>query len=106
MSKPRGNGFPFAKIVVVFALALIVGVGLCGLDLFLGLKGIGKSGPGINFGPIDILSLVVMLLSAIGLVIMLIAWALSAIIRGFGFGRDSNEPQKLFDDKDGEDLKK
>ena len=106
MSKPRGNGFPFAKIVVVFALPLIVGFGLCGLDLYLGSKGIGKGTEELAVGPIDGLSLIVMLLSAVGLVIMLIAWALSAIIRGLGFGRDSSEPQKLFDDKDGGDLKK
>lgn len=103
MSSPRGSGFPFAKIVVVLALAFIAGIGLCGLDYFLASQGIGKSTQEFGVGPLDAVSLVVMVLSLASLVLMLIAWALSAIVRSLG--PDSNEPQKLLDKKDDRDLK-
>ena len=99
MSRPQGSGFPFAKIVVVLALALIAGLGLCGLDYLLASRGIGKSTQEFGVGPLDGISLVVMFLSACGLVIMLIAWMVGAAIGSFGRGPDS-EPQELFDDKD------
>ncbi len=105
MSSPRGSGFPFAKIVVVLALAFITGIGLCGLDYFLGSKGIGRSGgQEFSVGPLDAVSLIVMILSLAGLVLMLIAWAISAAVGSFS--RENNAPQKLFDEKDDGDLKK
>ena len=42
MSKPLVDRIPFAKIVSVLAVALGVGIGLCGLDFFLGSHGIGR----------------------------------------------------------------
>jgi hypothetical protein len=71
--------FPFAKIVVGMALCLLLGIGLCGLDIFLGSHGYGKTGGEFSAGPIDNLSLAVMVLSAIGLVLSLAAWILAAI---------------------------
>jgi hypothetical protein len=34
-----GKGFPFAKIVVVLAIAFLVGLGLCGLSFVLSAHG-------------------------------------------------------------------
>ncbi len=105
MSGPRGSGFPFAKIVVAMAVALIVGMGLCGLDYFLGSQGIGKSRQEFSVGPLDGISLVVMFLSFCGLLITLIAWMISTAVGSFSRGQD-NEPQKLFDDEDDTDSRK
>src|SRR5579863_7273749 len=102
MSSPHGSGFPFAKIVVVLALAFIAGIGLCGLDYFLASQGIGKSHQEFGVGPLDAVSLAVMVLSLAGLVLMLIAWAISAAVGSFS--RDANTPQKLLDEKDNNDL--
>ncbi len=80
MSKPQARGFPFAKIVVILAAAFGIGVGLCGLDFFLAAKGIGKSTEEFGVGPLDSVSLLVMLLSLGGLILTLIAWAIAAAV--------------------------
>ena len=74
----------FAKMVAVMAVSLLLGVGLCGLDIALGAHGIGRSNEQFSVGPLDGLSLLVMGLSAIGLVVCLIAWAVAAIVGGIG----------------------
>ena len=79
--------FPFAKIVIVMAVCLLVGVGLCGLDFALGAHGIGKPKEEFSVGPLDGVSLVVMVLSGAGLVVSLIVWALAAIVGNAGSGR-------------------
>jgi hypothetical protein len=104
MTSSRGSGFPFAKIVVVLALAFIAGIGLCGLDYFLASQGIGKSTQEFGVGPLDAVSLVVMVLSLAALVLMLIAWAISAAVGGFS--RGAMDTQKPFDEKDDNDLKR
>jgi hypothetical protein len=96
MSKSRARGFPFAKIVVFLAAAFGIGVGLCGLDYFLASKGIGKSTEEFGVGPLDSASLLVMLLSAAGLVLALIAWAIAAFWGSLLSGPKGGEPQKLF----------
>jgi len=80
MSNPTVKRFPFAKIVVVMAISFLVGVGLCGLDIALGAHGYGKTGE-FSVGPLDGISLVVMILSLAGLVLSLIVWLLAAIVR-------------------------
>lgn len=82
MTDPTPKRFPFAKIVIVMAVAFLVGLGLCGLDTVLGAYGIGKTGEEFNVGPLDGISLLVMGLSAAGLVLSLIVWALAAIVGG------------------------
>lgn len=103
MSGRPAGGVSFAKLVVVMAVAFGVGLGLCGLDYLLAANGIGKSTEEFGVGPLDGVSLVVMILSALGLVVTLVAWIIVAILGGFGIGRVSDEPQKLLDDKDDED---
>jgi hypothetical protein len=98
MSDPTKKRFPFAKIVAVMAVSFLAGLGLCGLDIALGAHGYGKTGE-FSAGPLDGLSLVVMILSGFGLIISLILWALAAIIRSVGSGSKPAEPQKLLDDE-------
>jgi hypothetical protein len=96
----RGGRISFPKVIAVLAVALGIGVGLCGLDYWLASRGIGKSTEEFGVGPLDSISLIVMLLSALGLVITTIVWVVAAIVGGFG--RNSNDPQKLFDNSDDE----
>jgi len=100
MSDPTEKRFPFAKIVIVMAVSFLVGVGLCGLDFALGANGIGKSGGEFSVGPLDGVSLVVMALSAAGLVLSLIVWLLAVIVRSASSGAAENSQQKLPDDHD------
>lgn len=77
---PWANRSIFAKLVTLFALAFVVGVGLCGLDFLLSAHGY-KSTEEFGVGPLDNVSLVVMLLSIVALIVTLIIWALTAISR-------------------------
>jgi hypothetical protein len=88
----------FAKVVTVFAVLFGLGVGLCGLDYLLAAKGIGKSTEEFGVGPLDGVSLVVMILSAFGLVITVIAWIIAAVV-GVSVKKVS-QPEKLFDEAD------
>ena len=63
------------------AIGLLVGIGLCGLDFGLAAHGIGKSTQQFGVGPLDGMSILVMALFALGLVLSLIVWAVSAIFR-------------------------
>jgi hypothetical protein len=78
VSKSPTGRYPFAKTVVGFAVAFMVGVGLCGVDYWLAAAGIGKSTEEFGVGPLDAASLIVMFFSAAGLVLTLIAWALNS----------------------------
>ncbi|MGA3373442.1 MAG: hypothetical protein ABSC48_16950 [Terracidiphilus sp.] len=82
--------FPFLKLVVVMAVGLLVGVGLCGLDFALAAYGIGKSTQEFGVGPLDGVSLVVMILFAAGLGLSLAAWLLAAIFGSMGSGDESD----------------
>ena len=53
MSEPSVSRISFAKVVVVLAVVFGIGVGLCGLDIFLASKGIGKSTEEFGVGPLD-----------------------------------------------------
>jgi hypothetical protein len=85
--------FSFAKLVVVMVIGLLVGAGLCGLDFALAAHGIGKSTQEFGVGPLDSVSLVVMVLSAAGLVLSLAAWLLAVIFGSTGSRDDSDGQQ-------------
>ena len=84
MSEAPKSRWSFAKVVVVMAVSFLVGLGLCGLDFVLGANGIGKRNEEFYVGPLDGISLVVMVVSAAGLVLSLILWGLVAIVRSMG----------------------
>src|ERR1700733_13682684 len=99
---PWANRSIFAKIATILAISLVIGIGLCGMDYFLAANGIGKSNEEFGIGPLDGVSMVVMILSAAGLVITLVLWFLAAIFGFGGRGRGDTQPQRLFDDSDKE----
>jgi hypothetical protein len=103
MSKPLVDRIPFAKILVVLAVAFGLGLGLCGLDFFLLLRGSQTHTQGFGVGPIGVLSLTVLILSGIGLVVATIVWVVLAVAGSAS--RKNSEPQQLLDDKDNEDFK-
>jgi hypothetical protein len=94
----RVGRISFAKVITVLAIAFGIGVGLCGLDYWLASHGIGKSTEEFGVGPLDNVSLIVMLLSAIGLVITTILWIVAIIVGSFRSKPDA--PQRLLDDSD------
>ena len=95
------EGFPFAKIVVVLAIAFGVGLGLCGLSFVAASAGFKSHEEfGVDSIGIASVSLIVMILSAAALVLAAMAWGLAAI---FGRGKGSSEPQTLLGDKDDAD---
>jgi hypothetical protein len=100
MSKPLVERITFAKVVTVLAVAFGLGIGLCGLDYLLAANGIGKSTEEFGVGPLDAVSLVVMVLSALGLVVTTFFWGVFAVAGSFS--RKDSEPQRLLDDKDDE----
>jgi hypothetical protein len=85
--------FSFAKLVVVMVVCFLVGVGLCGLDFALAARGLGKSTEEFSVGPLDAVSLVVMVLSAAGLVLSLAVWLLTAIFRSIVRKNDNDGQQ-------------
>jgi hypothetical protein len=98
MSERKASRISFAKVVTVFAVLFGIGVGLCGLDYLLAAKGIGKSTVEFGVGPLDGVSIVVMILSAFGLVITVIVWIVAAAVGNVG--KKVSQPQKLFDEAD------
>jgi hypothetical protein len=90
----------FPKIVTILAVVFGIGVGLCGLDYFLAAHNIGKSHEEFGVGPLDGVSILVMLLSAAGLVLAVLAWIVAAILGRTGSGRDEANPQTPFHSTD------
>ena len=103
MSKPLVDRIPFAKIITVLAVAFGLGIGLCGLDFFLAWRGIGKNMQEFGVGPLDALSLIVMVVSALGLVVVTFLWVVLAAVGSFS--RKDPEPLLLLDEKDETDGK-
>ena len=92
MSNPQTNRFPFAKVVVILAIAFLVGVGLCGIDYLLAANGIGKSTEEFGVGILDAPSLVIMCLSAACLIFTLILWAIAAVVSSIGPADGMDDP--------------
>jgi hypothetical protein len=91
----------FAKIFTVLAFAFIAGIGLCGVDAaFLS----NLPGPHEEFGPntfVGGIGLIALVLSALGLVLTLVAWLLSPLV-GYIRHKDS-ESENLIDHPDDEE---
>lgn len=80
----------FPKIVTVLAITFAIGFGLCGLNFIAASTGHGDPSVLIATGWLELL---VMILSAVGLVVTLVTWGIS--------GRDRDRgPQRLFDRDD------
>jgi len=100
MSGTGGKGFPFAKIVAVLAIAFGVGVGLCGISFVAAGNGFKSHEEfGVDSIGIGSFSLLVMMLSAVGLVLSLVAWAVAGTVMAW---RETGEPQALLGKEDDE----
>jgi ABC-type dipeptide/oligopeptide/nickel transport system permease component len=93
MSRALVDRIPFAKIITVLAIAFGVALGMCGVVAAASSQWRGGERALMTIGIID---LVVMVLSAVGLVVTVIAWVILGITSGFG--RKTSDPQKLFDE--------
>jgi hypothetical protein len=101
MSGSGSKGFPFAKIVVVLAIAFGVGVGLCGISFVVAAHGFQSHEEfGVDSIGIANISLVVMVVSAVALVPALLAWLVAAIVRN---AKSGSEPQKLLSSEETEE---
>lgn len=96
----------FAKAIVILVAFFLVSTGLCGLSLGLGYNFMSTSNtPWNNFlGVIAVCSGFAIVLSAAGIVLVLIAWIVSAAIRGSS-GKTKDNVQKLFDSDENGDNK-
>jgi hypothetical protein len=99
MRKRLVDRIPFAKIVLVLAVALILSIGSCGLSIFLTSAPLRAVG-----GQLGLIGLVGFLGSLAGLVLTCLTWAILAIVGSFG--EKVSQPQKLFDEEDDTKLDK
>jgi hypothetical protein len=104
MSKPLANRIPFAKIVIGLVIVFILSLGLCGVSLVVALQ------PGMPHRWARLvnqaagLDMVVLVLSAFGLVATVIAWVVLAIV-GSSVPKVS-QPQNFSGEHDGTNLDK
>jgi cytochrome bd-type quinol oxidase subunit 2 len=105
LSQPLVNRIPFAKIVTVLAIVFGVALGTCGVTFVVGLATDGSANRALSsvVGVLAPVELIVLALSAIGLVFTLAAWVILTITANVT--RRANEPQRIFDDRDGDDKK-
>ena len=82
------EGFP--KALVVLAAVLLVSSGLCGLQWAISM---GSQRDASGLIPLGILELVAIFVSAAGIVVVLLLWAVSAVYARFG-KTPKNEVQK------------
>ena len=92
------NRLSFAKIVTILAVAFGIGLGLCGLSAIL-----PSSGEEFHTNWLSLPSLLIMVLSFLGLIVTLLIWIISSAIGGFS--AKGSDPQTLFgnSDKDSND---
>jgi hypothetical protein len=88
----------FAKALVILVAVFLVASGMCGLTLILAKTAMNGSSGNVLL-PFGVIELIAMLLSAAGIVLVLIAWGITAAV-----GNVSNAPkggvQKLMDSKE------
>jgi hypothetical protein len=87
--------FPFAKIVTVLSIAFGIGLGLCGLSAIL-----PASGEEFHTNWLSLPSLLIMVLSFLGLLVTLLVWVIASALGGFS--AKSSNPQTLFGNPDGD----
>jgi hypothetical protein len=84
---------PFAKIVTLLAVAFGIGLGLCGLSVVL-----PSSDTEFHTNWLSLPSLLIMVLSFLGLIVTLLIWIIASAISDFS--TKSSDPQTLFGNSD------
>jgi hypothetical protein len=79
MSKPLVNRRRFAKIVTVLAISFGIGLGLCRLSIL-------PSQDNLDINWLSWLSLLIMVVSFVGLIVTLISWVIRIVIDGLRKG--------------------
>jgi len=104
MSKTFIQRIPFAKILIVLTVVVLLSVGLCGVDAVLYMKGT-KVSPAIQLArrAIDV-ELVCGVLSAVGIVVTAAVWIVAAVMGSFG--EKVSQPQNPADRGDDTKLDK
>jgi hypothetical protein len=95
MGKPLVNRIPFLKIVIVLVILFGVSLGMCGVSAALGVANsshMDRSGSQI-LGFSFVIEIAGMALSAVGLVVTVIAWMILGIAGSSS--RSGAEPQQL-----------
>jgi hypothetical protein len=107
MWKPWRNFEGPAKLLVILATIFLISSGLCGLQLAVANLGrVGDSVAGALM-PLGVIELIAILLSATGIVIVLVFWATRSayrLVTGRGeqsVPKQGRKPQTLFDRDDG-----
>jgi quinol-cytochrome oxidoreductase complex cytochrome b subunit len=103
MRKPLADRVPFAKIAAILGVAILIGLGLCGIDATM----THLRDPGEEFGPntvVGIIGAIAFLLSVAGLVLTGVLWVVAELVRSFS--REDSEPPHIIDrDDDGDETK-
>jgi hypothetical protein len=102
MSEQLVDRIPFAKILVGFAIAFGVALGLCGLNTVLMSSSLNTSHEEFGGGPLlntlGWVELAVMAFCAVGIVGTGVLWVVLAAMPAFN--RKDREQQRLLDDED------
>ena len=84
----------FPKVIAILAITFVVAVGACGLTA------LSANSAGSLAVPLGLIELAAIILSAIGLVVILILWVITAIMRGNSTpSPDSGRPIDPKDDR-------
>jgi hypothetical protein len=97
MPKPLVDRIPFVKIITILAVTFSIGLGLCGLTYALNTAGVAKYNGSFYPDLLGLLSLVVMVVSFLGLIVASLAYGVLSSLGSLGIIRPGGEIQRLFD---------
>jgi len=107
MNGKFGKASWFAKTMVVLALAFLLGLGLCGVSFVVASHGFqSKEEFGVDSIGIAGFSLIVMILSVLGLIVTIFVRVVTAISRSLSPNQEGSEPQTLLGDENDENKSK
>ena len=95
MTEPLAQRIPFAKIVIILACTFGLGIGLCGITAFAAGAMHGSRSSENFLAVLGIIDAALILLSAVGLVVSVIAWVVFSLTGRSG--SNQTDPQTLFD---------
>jgi hypothetical protein len=81
MTTPLVDRIPFAKIAIVLAVLMMIGLGLCGVGLVVSDGGNRTGLLGFAFQALMILGSASFWLSLLGLIVLLPVWVIMSIVR-------------------------